>query len=196
MGFQQTAAMMISRLTLFGLLASSALGLGACSNTASEMLTTGSLFGAQPQAAAAAPEVVKPEDRAIHVAAVSARATKCGYYFDPMRLRTTYLENEAQRGIAPDELEKITKIYDFTNGKVTTTIASREGYCTDELVQEIKSNLTRHLAGDFEPPKKKKPVEVGLFDMFGETDNAQTTANPGHVHDPILNPERTPTEPQ
>jgi len=191
--------MMISRLTLLGVLVGSALGLGACSNTASEMLTTGSLFGAQPQGtqagSAAAPEIVKPEDRAIHVAAVSARATKCGYFFDPGRLRTSYLENEAQLGITPEELEKVTKIYDFTNGKVTTTIATSEGYCTDERVQEIKSSLTRHLAGDFAPPVKRKPVEVGFFDMFGETDNAQTTANPGHVHDPILNPERKPTEP-
>lgn len=187
------ALMMIPRLTIIAALAGSTIGLAACSNTASQMLTTGSLFNSKPQPGATASQPVAPpatpEDRAILVAATSARATKCGYYFDPSKLRTDFLASEAQVGLAPDQLAKITKVYDYTNGKVTSLIAANEGYCTDDRVKSIKASLTRHLAGDFTAPKKRKVADGGgVFDWMSEEPIEKQKWNPNAVHDPILEP--------
>ena len=189
--------MMTKRITLLlGLLGMATIVAG-CSNTASEMLTTGSLFGSKPKANATAPApvVVKPTDRAIHVAAVSARAQKCGYYFDPGKLRTTYLASEAQSGLDAAQLDQVTRVYDFTAGKIIKILASKEGYCTEQRLSQIKSRLTRHLAGDFAPPKKKKQVASGWFD-FEPEDTSKHKLNPDWVNNPSVEPVTKPAEPE
>lgn len=174
-----------------------AAGLAGCSSTGSDLLTTGSLFGtkAKKSATAPAPVVVKPSDRAINVAAVSARAQKCGYYFDPTKLRTTYLASEAQVGTDPATLANLTKIYDYTNGKLLKVLADKEGYCTKDRLREIKASLTRHLAGDFAPPKKKKQVAAGWFD-FQPVDKGKQKLNPDYVNYPDREPQTKTVEPQ
>ena len=80
----------------------SGLALGGCGSSALPglpNLTTGSLSPTP----AAAPEVkpITPVDRALHIATTSARAQKCGYNFDPARLRESFLAAEPLRGTSP-----------------------------------------------------------------------------------------------
>ena len=79
-------------------IASLSLVLAACN--AAPLLQTGSLA---PTAAEAPPKPATSVDRALSVAATSARAQKCGYYFDPNGLRANFLAAETQRGTTPDQ---------------------------------------------------------------------------------------------
>ncbi len=133
--------------------ASLALVLAACSSGGSG-LTTGSLLpgGAKPSTSD------EPTERAIMVATTSARAVKCGYHFDPARLRTSYLAHESSLGTPPEGLVKVEKSYDFTRDAVIKRIAQAEDFCDENKTAEIKRDLTRQLAGDFAlPPKKAAP---------------------------------------
>ena len=181
------------RFTFLGSLAVLVAAAGGCSNSASQLLTTGALTGGQEKKAAgtaAAEAPVKPEDRAIAVAATSARAQKCGYYFDAAKLRTSYLDSEAQGGVQPDELARLTKIYDYTASKVTSAIATKDDYCDADKVGEIKTSLTRHLAGDFAPPKRKKDVASGSWFDVGEPEaNTKEVLNPDWVNNPTVEPQ-------
>ena len=131
------------------------LALAGCSSAGSG-LTTGSLL----------PGAAKPADpvseRALQVGATSARAAKCGYNFDPQKLRATYIAYEAgQPGADPAKVEKI---FDTARASVASKIADPADYCNDEQTAKIKGDLTRHLAGDFSPPAKK--AEATLADIL------------------------------
>ena len=67
--------------------------LAACSSSGSG-LTTGSLLPGTKAKQAADPAT----ERAMQVAATAARAAKCGYNFDPIRLKTSYLAYEFDAG--------------------------------------------------------------------------------------------------
>lgn len=116
-----------------------------------------------------APTGVRNEDpmaRPVAVAWTSARATKCGFYFDPAKLRASYLAHEGRQGASGEQLAKIEKSYDTTIKVISEGMAGKEGYCTDKKGAEIKADLNRHLAGDFTPNlPKPKVVETcgGLF---------------------------------
>lgn len=126
-----------------------ALLLSACSG-ASSGLTTGSLL---PTFKAPPPD--EPTERAIMVAATSARATRCGYNFDPTRLRAAYLAHEAGLGTSVEALAKSERSYDFTRDSIAKRVADNENFCDDEKTAEIKRELTRHLAGDYTLPVKR-----------------------------------------
>ncbi len=134
-----------------------ALALAGCSS-ASSGLTTGSLL----------PGTAKPADpvseRALQVGAISARAAKCGYNFDPTMLKANYLAFEAGQENAAGGAAKAEKIFDMTRSSVAGKIGDPSEYCTEDKTAEIKSDLTRHLAGDFSPPKKK--AEGGFLDAL------------------------------
>lgn len=143
-------------------------------------VSTASILGEAPQppaagapavAQAGAPAPVAPPstatDRAFQVGSVSARATKCGYNFDAAKLKAAYLASEVGRGAANDELARIEKIYEVAYGGVMKAAAEDPNYCSDRKTQEIKADLGRLLAGDFEPPRKvvaQKQDEGGFFD--------------------------------
>jgi len=177
--------MMEHRIIALTCLLGLATAVGGCSSTGADLLTTGSLFGGKSKAKAKveAPVVVKPSDRAIHVAAVSARAQKCGYFFDPAKLRASYLASEGQAGNDPAAVAELTKIYDYTHAKLLKVLAGQEGYCTKDRLRQVKSSLHRHLAGDFAPPKKKKQVAQSWFD-FEPEDTSKQKLNPDWVNDP------------
>ena len=93
------------------LIAIAPLLLAACGSSAPS-LSTGSLFGskadaATPIAAPPPPPPATPEQRAAQVGATSARAVKCGYNFDPAKLKTSFLTAEAQSGTAVDQLGRV-----------------------------------------------------------------------------------------
>jgi hypothetical protein len=143
------------------LLLAGALMLAACSNSASG-LTTGTT--AVPTDAPAAISNEGPLARPIAVAWTSARAQRCGFYFDAAKLRSTYLAYEAKQS-GPELLAKAEKTYDSTFKVISDRVASNSDYCTDRKSKDIKADLQRHLAGDFTPklPQPKKVETCGFF---------------------------------
>ncbi len=96
---------------------------------------------------------ISPEDplaRPVQVAWTSARASYCGFIFDPDQLRANFLAAEAQT-VAPDKMAKIEKAYDYTRQSVLDSIKDDPGYCNTERTAAIRHDLNRYLAGDYSP---------------------------------------------
>jgi hypothetical protein len=134
--------------------------LAACGSSASGALTTGS-------AANAAPGNIgndHPLARPVQVAWTSARAQRCGFYFDPTKLRGSYLSYEAKQS-SPEQLAKAEKTYDSTFKTIYDKTSADPDYCTDRTSSQIKADLQRHLAGDFTPklPAPKTAETCGFF---------------------------------
>src|SRR5512145_535689 len=90
----------------FGLLLAAAAVHAGCSGASG--LLTGSAT-----AAADAPRKLGNDDptaRPIAVAWTSARAVRCGFHFDPAKLKASYLAYEARQS-APEQLAKAEKSY-------------------------------------------------------------------------------------
>jgi hypothetical protein len=152
------------------LLLAGALGLAACSGGASGLIT-----GATTVNAADAPGGItneSPQARPIAVAWTSARAKRCGFYFDPAKLRASYLAYEARQSNG-ELLAKAEKSYDTTYKAMSDRLSGEPDYCTDQKGAEIKADLARHLQGDFTPnfPKVKVAESCGFF-------GCTPTANP------------------
>jgi len=97
---------------------------------------------------------VKPEDpmsRPIQVGWTSARASHCGFVFDPTRLRSDFLAAEIRSGIPQNEMVKIAQAYDYTRESVLATIKDNLSYCNKERTDAIRRDLNRYLAGDYAP---------------------------------------------
>lgn len=153
-------------------------------------LTTGSLFGGTPEATAkpaAAPQVRNdPLARAMQVAATSARAEKCGFNFDPVKLRNQFLASEA--AASPNEAANLTQVYDTSFRGISKTLVGRGGdeYCTPAKSDAIKTALNRHLSGDYTPEPPPPPSEAadagilgGVFDSSPDGGrNPNFTKNP------------------
>jgi hypothetical protein len=147
-----------------GLLLAAAALCAGCSGASG--LLTGST------AAADTPGSLNNEDpaaRPIAVAWTSARAHRCGFYFDPAKLRASYLAFEAKQS-APDQYAKAEKTYDSTFKTIRERAAADPEYCSERKSAEIKKDLTRHLAGDFAPnfPKAKVAETCFLFACGGD----------------------------
>jgi len=163
----------------------SATALAGCSASLGE--TTASIFGggaktaevnagaATPVAAAQpAPPPSSPTSRALNVGAVTARALKCGYNFDPARLKAAFIASETALGTPVAEIETLEKVYNVGFNGVNKVASTEEGYCSEKKTKEIKSDLSRLLAGDFTPVVRKAPEDDGIITgLFGG--NAGTT---------------------
>jgi len=160
---------------------------------AGPLLKTGSLSN---KPAPAAPKPVTALDRAIHVGATTARARRCGFYFDAATLRANFLAAETARGTAQPELTKITKSYDYTAKTIASKITDSESYCTKARNTAIKGSLQRALAGDFEPPKKTPSEDNGGLFGFLDADVVDDNKfNRDAIYDPLLNePGKAPSE--
>lgn len=113
------------------------------------------------------PVAISNEDplaRPVAVAWTSARAQRCGFYFDATKLRASYLAYEAKQS-SPEQRTKAEQTYDSTFKVIRDRIASDAGYCTDKKGTEIKAELQRHLAGDFTPklPQARKVETCGMW---------------------------------
>lgn len=148
-----------------------AMVLGGCSGGSS--LTTASLFGGDEKPAAAPTIVNDPPMRAFQVGTVSARAIKCGFNFDPAKLKASYLMYESQQPGGAD-MAKLEKIYDVSFNGVAKAVATQNSYCTPAKTKRIKADLTRHLAGDYTPSAPEpKQEEEGIFSGWG-TDGTES----------------------
>jgi hypothetical protein len=107
-----------------------------------------------------------PLARPIAVAWTSARAKRCGFYFDGARLRTSYLAYEGGQGNSREKLAEIEKTYDTTYKVISDKVSADAGYCTDRKAGDIKADLQRHLAGDYSP-RLPQPKLVQACGMLG-----------------------------
>ena len=97
---------------------------------------------------------VKPEDpmaRPIQVGWTSARASHCGFVFNPAQLRSDFLAAEIRSGIPQEQMKKIAQAYDYTRESVAATIKDDLAYCNKERTAAIRRDLNRYLAGDYAP---------------------------------------------
>lgn len=122
-------------------------GLGACG-------TLGSI-GSPDEGVSSEIEArnMRPEDplaRPTQVGWTSARATRCGFIFNPGQLRSNYLSTEAAYN-SQLQMEKIEKAYDYTRESVLTSANDDPNYCTKERLDAIRADLNRYLAGDYRP---------------------------------------------
>lgn len=152
------------------------LGLAACSSGGG--VTTGSLLGDEPNsgAAAAVQSTNDPTSRALQVGAVSARAARCGYNFDASALKSRYLAYEAEQGAQVVDLGRIETVYDTGFNGVVKAAAQDPDYCNATRTASIKSDLTRHLAGDYSAPPKQvaKASDQGFLGGFFESDSVDS----------------------
>ena len=164
-------------------------GLASCGSVKIPGFSTGSV-GKTAQQAAPPPD--DPIERAVQVAVTSARAQKCGYYFDPQKLRANFLTSEAQRTPDAEKIKKVETAYDFSNKKVTNAIANADGFCTPGRTNTIKASLTRYLAGDFSAPPKKKQVaqQGGIFGVLSQEQKPETFSQ-DDFFDPLDNDKGT-----
>jgi hypothetical protein len=147
----------------WGLLLAGAAVAAGCGSSAGGLITgSTSLAGDSPGGITNEDPLARP----IGVAWTSARAHRCGFYFDPNKLRTSYLAFEAKEANA-EQLAKAEKTYDSTFKVIRERVGADPDYCTDKNGAEIKANLQRHLAGDFAPnfpaPKKVAADPCGFF---------------------------------
>lgn len=172
-----------------------AVGLALAACNAAPLLQPGSLIQTgsltKPQAAVV-PKVTTPTDRALYVAATAARAQKCGFYFDPAALRNNFLAAETARGTPPNAITRTGQSYDYTAKSISAKITKPETYCSKARTTVIKASLQNALAGNYEPPVKKKVVDNndgGLFGLFENVETKKTVFNPDHIYDPQLHEE-------
>jgi hypothetical protein len=146
-------------------------GLAGC-GASIPSLTTGSLFGGEA-AKNAAPQVTNdPTSRAMQVGSTSARAIKCGFNFDPVKLRTQFLATETPTLTNPADADKLGRMYDVAFNGISKAVADQgEGYCTPSKTGKIKEALNRHLTGDYTPTPPEPVVEDsgGLFGDVGSS---------------------------
>ncbi len=73
--------------------------------------------------------------RAFQVGTVSARAIKCGFNFDPAKLKTNYLAYERQT--AGVDMAKIERVYDVSFN-VAKAVATEADYCSQEKTRRSR----------------------------------------------------------
>lgn len=150
------------------------LGLSGCGASIPGM-STGSLFGSAAPKGPVAP-ANDPTSRAVQVGTTAARATKCGFNFDPVKLRTQFLASETAASANPADADKLGQVYDVSFRGVSKAVSEEgEGYCSKHKTERIKTALNRHLTGDY-TPETPEPVaeEEGLFGSFGSSDGTST----------------------
>ena len=106
-------------------------------------LTTGSILSSASKAP------VNPDNAATRhtkVAMVSAAAAKCGFYFDPAKLRQSAVQAQVTGG-APEG--KVLQDYDAAFVRTAKALSEDAEFCSEGRNASIKSDLNRHLAGDF-----------------------------------------------
>jgi hypothetical protein len=150
--------------------------LAACGNSGGgggSGLSTASILGEAPAGASGdRPGITKddPMARPVQVAWTSARAQKCGFNFDPGKLKTNYIAFEQRSGADAARLGQLEKTYDMTVTKISGTIGSPDAYCTDKQSGIIKADLQRHLTGNYDPsfPEDKKVAEGNYFSKVAD----------------------------
>ena len=106
-----------------------------------------------------------PLARPTFVAWTSARAKRCGFFFDAAKLKASYLAYESKKGAGAGDLANIERTYEQTFKSTSDTVWANNDYCSEKKGAEIKQELSRHLSGDYAPnfPKPKVVADCGVF---------------------------------
>ena len=169
-----------------------AISLAACAALAacgSSSLTTGSLIGQQkPQTAQSIDGAiaVSPDDplaRPIQVAWTSARAVRCGFYFDPKKLKGAVVAAEAAKGATSDQINKVERSYDYTFERVSAQITGESDYCAEKIVAEVRGDLNRHLAGDYTVNARKVAQNNTILDSLSGQTSTIKPMDPKRIFD-------------
>lgn len=143
-------------------------------------LTTGSLFGGSDGTEKKAVKAEQPKGdattRAFQVGSVSARAVKCGYNFDPAKLKASFLAGEAAQGADEGIIARASRIYDIAYSGVTKGVSDQQSYCTEKRTAGIKKDLSRYLGGDFsERTVKVAKQDKGFFSGWGNSGSSSSS---------------------
>lgn len=90
-----------------------------------------------------------PNDRPTRVGWLSARASRCGFVFDPAQLRARYFAFEQSYGADARRMQEVQRAYDYSLESTAERAKQDTNYCTRKRVDEIRPELNRYLAGDF-----------------------------------------------
>ncbi len=149
-------------------MASAAAALGACSSGGAGLSTASVLDGAPSGVSGEGAGISNsdPNARPVQVAWTAARAQRCGFSFDPVKLKTNFLAAEARGGALQPQLASTEKAYDQAYSSIGGRIKGEADYCSDKKTAAIKADLQRHLAGDYTPklPVEKKVASGGFLD--------------------------------
>jgi hypothetical protein len=85
----------------------------------------------------------------VQVGWTSARASYCGFVFNPDQLRADFLASEQRLGTPPDQMQKVERAYDYARQAVLDKIKGDPNYCNKERTAAIRADLNRYLVGDF-----------------------------------------------
>ena len=127
-------------------------GGGHNSKTAGDDNTVGGLWSGGRSATDGIPGFTKkpgPNDRPTRVGWLSARASHCGFVFDPAQLRARYFAFERSYGVDARRMQEIQRVYDYSLESTAERAKQNANYCTRQRVDEIRPELNRYLAGDF-----------------------------------------------
>lgn len=115
-----------------------------------------------------------PMARPASVAYVTARAKRCGFFFDPVKTRSNYLAFEARQ--PGQDVSKVEKIFDDSYKVVLARVSADESYCNETRSADIKAGLARLLANDYTPnlPKPTMVADCGPFGC-GNSDHKPIT---------------------
>lgn len=150
-------------------LAFGSLALGGCSNSGSSGISTASLLDGAPSGATGEAAAIKNDDpnaRAVQVGWTAARAQRCGFIFDAAKLKSNFLAAEAARGSGPGTSTNPEKAYDQSFTSISAKIKDEADYCSKKKSDEIKADLQRHLAGNYDanlPNQNQKVATSGGF---------------------------------
>lgn len=111
---------------------------------------------ATPQVVAAAPAST-PSQRAVQVAWTAASARYCAFGLNPQKLKADYLAWESSRGTSAEDTLSLGTTYDKAFLTFYDKVKETPGFCSKAKIEEIRPEINRHLAGDYEP-KQNSPV--------------------------------------
>jgi hypothetical protein len=162
--------------------------LAGCANGSGGLIPS-SMFGSGTSPAAAAPPARSdPSSRALQVGAVSARATRCGFYFDAGKLRSGFLAAETRAGATPEQIKKIEQEFDYTRKSISEKIKKEADYCSEERLKEIKVDLGRHLGGDYAPTAPSKAAAAQDEGWFSGWGSSSASSDKPFGHDSVFDP--------
>ncbi len=100
---------------------------------------------------AAAPPPSTPSQRAVQVAWTAASARYCAFGLNPQKLKGDYLAWERSQGASEETAQTLGATYDKAFLTFYAKVKDTPGYCSKAKIEEIRPQINRHLAGNYEP---------------------------------------------
>ena len=123
--------------------------LAACSGRMS------GLTGAQTGAETPVAPVSTPAARAVQVAWTAASARYCAFGLNPQKLKGDYLAWERTQGASEETILTLGITYDRSFLTFYDKVKDTPGFCSKAKIEEIRPQINRHLAGNYEPTPRK-----------------------------------------